>query len=381
MTTIGNNPPYTPRVGSSPQTEGASGAESAKGAVGAKIVDALPQVATFVAQSLGVPELPAADLALMGADGLALLATFLSGESREEAIKPLLTSLFTRGASVATQEIARNAGGAFQGDVGQFLKAISEGVAKSIAKDPGGTAQLAFEIGRVVATAVSTGGASLAKDLPALAPKLMTAAAAVLNESGIDLDAMMTQVAANFLSFIGVEEATAQTLARVSVSLLTLGVDVALAVASEGKHKIPPERLENAVREIAVATGIKPDKAAVVAAAAASAFTFGQNMYGYLSGGGNLAAYGGLDKIADVATDAVRTWMEQGGASLEDIQATVRQLSPMIQSFLDTARKDMSTSSERSGQGWADLNKTLLQWNPAFGNVFDDINALRQLTA
>jgi hypothetical protein len=27
------------------------------------------------------------------------------------------------------------------------------------------------------------------------------------------------------------------------------------------------------------------------------------------------------------------------------------------------------------------LNKTLLQWNPAFGNVFDDINALNQLTA
>jgi hypothetical protein len=381
MTTIGNSPLFTPRVGSSPQADGAGGVESAKGAGGAKIVDALPQVATFVAQSLGVPELPAADLVLMGSDGLALLANFFAGESREEVIKPLLESLLSRGASVASQEIARNAGGAFQGDVGQFLEAISEGVVKAIANDPGGTAQLAFEIGRVVATAIATGGASLASDLPALAPKLMTAAAAVLNESGIDLDAMMTQVTANFLSFIGVEEATAQTLARVSVSLLTLGVDVALAVASEGKHKIPPERLENAVREIAVATGVEPDKAAVVAAAAAAAFTFGQNMYGYLSGGGDLKAYGGLDKIADVATDAVRTWMEQGGASLEDIQATVTQLSPLIQSFLDTVRQDMSTSSERSGQGWADLNKTLLQWNPAFGNVFDDINALNQLTA
>jgi hypothetical protein len=69
MTTIGNSPLFTPRVGSSPQADGAGGVESAKGAGGAKIVDALPQVATFVAQSLGVPELPAADLVLMGSAG------------------------------------------------------------------------------------------------------------------------------------------------------------------------------------------------------------------------------------------------------------------------------------------------------------------------
>jgi hypothetical protein len=381
MSTIGGSTPFFHALGTSPSVDGPAGSEGARGREAGSFIGHLPEVATFVTRALGVPELPAADLALMGTDGLSLLAGFLAGESRQESIKPLLESLASRGTSLISRDIARNAAGAFEGDLGQFLKAIAEGAAKAMANDPDGTALLAMEVGRVVATAVATGGASLASDLPALAPKLMTAAAAVLRESGIQVDALMTQIVADLLKQMGVEAATAQTIAQVSVPLLILGGDIALAVASEGKHKIPPERVANAVREIALATGVEPDAAAVVATAGASAFAFGQNFYGYLSGGGDPMAYGGLDQIAEVASGSVKTWMEQGGASPEEIRSTLNQLSPLLQSFLDTVQQDMSGERENATQGWKDLNKTLLGWNPAFGNLFDGINSLNQVIA
>ena len=177
---------------------------------------------------------------------------------------------------------------------------------------------------------------------------------------------------------MGVPEADAEKAGKIVGTLSVLGADIALAVATKGKHPINTQLVNEAVKEISIALGVPADAAAVVATGAAMAFTLGQNFAGFVLSGQPPETFGGLDKIFknvdDVAKEAVNLFMGQDGASVDTILKKLQDLAPLLQSFAQTLSENASTADPKAvAETWKSVNKNLLELIPALGPILEGL--------
>ena len=343
------------------------------------VLDVLPDVVNTGLQALGAPELPPIDheLAMGGLQDLVALLTSQNDQARFDAAKGLAGKLLPVISQAAAEELGKKAGDHFVADVAQ-------GLIKWVNNNPSQAFALGADVVRVISTAVATGGVSLAADLPALMPQLTAMAAGVLKEAGIPVDKLIQGMVTDLLKTLGVEAATAEQIGKVVGPLAALGADVALAVATQGKHTISPELVRSAVGAVAQAAGVSPDVAAVVATAAGMAATLGQNFAGHVLSGQSAQSFMGLDKLTlkveDVAQDAVKLLMGQQGASTEQISKKLLELGPLFSAFAQTFEHNTTELNvDNSRKGWVALNEQFRSWMPGLGPMFDQIN--QQYTA
>ena len=343
------------------------------------VLDVLPDVVNTGLRAINAPELPPInqELAMGGLQDLVALLTSQNDQARFDAAKGLVGKLLPGVANAVAEEIGKNAGQGFVGDVAQ-------GLVKWVSNNPTQAFSLGAEVVRVVSTAVATGGVSLAADLPALMPKVAAMAAGVLKEAGIPVDKLIQGMVTDLLKTLGVEAATAEQIGKVVGPLVTLGADIALAVATQGQHTISPELVRSAVGAVAEAAGVSPDVAAVVATAASMAATLGQNFAGHVLSGQSAQSFLGLDtltlKVEDVARDAVKLFMGQEGATTEQISKKLLELGPLFSAFAKTFEQNATDLNvDNSRKGWAALNDQFRSWMPGLGPLFDQIN--QQYTA
>ena len=351
-----------------------------KGADGKlKVLDIVPDAVDFASGMFGVSPLPQVDreLAAQSTETLLLMLSSQTDAVKLAKLKSLAESALPRLLGQAAVEVAAKA---LAGD--DLAQKLGAGLIGWVVQNPDKTFDLGAKVVATIAAAIASGGTSLAKDLPSLAVTLVSTAAGVLDVAGIKPEKLVSQVAGDLLKFIGVADADAQKIAKVVGPLAVLGADIALAIASSGKHPIRLELVENAAKEIAGAVGVKPDTAAVVAAAAVTAFTLGQNVAGFVLGGGKLEEYGGLGKLGTdvgaVAKQAVKSFLE---GTLQADSATIATkllaLQPLIQSFIDQVAKDATeVNKTQTKAGFAEINKLIKQWLPDLAPTLDAFQTL-----
>ena len=342
------------------------------------VVDILPSVINTGASLIGAPELPPAEMALAmgGLEDLLVLLSNQNSEAKLKAAEGLAAKLLPGLVSAAAGEIAKHAGNSFISD-------LAKGMVKWVSTNPGQAAMLLADIGRVIGTAVATGGVSLAADLPLLLPKLASTASGILTAAGISPEKFATNLATDLLKFLGVNDVDAEKAGRIIGTLSVLGADIALAVATQGKHPINPKLVQEAVQQIALVSGVQPDTAAVVAAGAAMAFTLGQNFAGFVLAGNPPESFGGLDKIftnvESVASEAVKMFMGQEGASPDKIMSKLMELGPLFQAFAQTVTENASAANPDYGtKGWEAVNKHLRGLIPELGSLLDGMAKLAE---
>ncbi len=328
---------------------------------GLKLRDEVPDVVDQTLQFFGAPELPAADkaMAMEGLEGLLALLTAENTEAQIKAASALAQKLLPGVISKVAEEVGKHAGNNFVGD-------LAQGMLKWIGQNPSQAALLAADIGRVIATAITTGGTSLVADVPALLPKLVAASSGVLQASGITPEKLLGNIATDLLKFLGVNEVDAQTWGEATGSLMALGADVALAVATNGQHKINPQLVQAAVSHVATAVGAPPDTATLIATSAAMAFTLGQNFAGFVLSGQPPETFGGFDKVfknaGEVAQEAVKLFLGQEGASIEQIARKLKDLKPLFDGFVQTLSTESSAANPQYGNvGWDAFFQNLQQ--------------------
>ena len=321
----------------------------------------------------GAPALPEADkaLALSGLEDLIALVSSESTEAKLKAAEGLAKKFLPGVVTALAKEVSNHAGDNFVGDV-------AKGIGKWVSENPGAAFQLGADIVRVIGTAVASGGVSLAADLPALIPQIVSAASGVLNAAGLSPATLATRIATDFLKFLGVAEADAAKAGKIVGTLSVLGADIALAVATKGQHPINPQLVNEAVKEISLALGVPADAAAVVATGAAMAFTLGQNFAGFVLSGQPPETFGGLDKIFknvdEVAKEAVNLFMGQEGASVDTILKKLLDLAPLLQSFAQTVSDNASTADPKAvAETWKHINKNLVDLIPALGPMLEGL--------
>lgn len=343
-----------------------------------KVLDQLPDVVNTGLQLAGAPELPAADMTVaVGAlEDLLVLLSNQSTEAKLKAAEGLAFKLLPGVLTAAAQEVAKNAGDNFVGD-------LAKGMVKWVSENPSQVTSLATQIATTIFSAIASGGASLVKDIPLLIPTLVSAASGVMKAAGYSPEKLVTDIAVDFLKFIGVQAADAEKAGQIIGTLTLLGADIALAVATQGKHPINPQLVQNAVQQIAVATGIEPDTAAVVAAGAAMAFTLGQNFVGFVLAGNPPETFGGLDKafsgVKAVVEEAVKLFMGQEGADIGKVLDRLGQLQPLINSFVETITQNATAANpEFATKGWEAVHHELVKLVPGLGLAFDTLGKLAE---
>ena len=339
-----------------------------------KVLDQLPDVINTGLELVGAPPLPEANVMVaMGA--LEDLLVILSNENTDAKLKAaegLASKLLPAVMSAAAEEISKKAGDNFVSD-------MALGMVKWVGENPTQALHLGIKIAATIGTAVATGGASLAKDIPLLIPDLVSAASGVMKAAGYTPQKLLTDIAVNFLTFMGVEEANAKKAAEIVVPLTMLGANIALTVATKGQHPIDPQLVQSAVTQIALATGVQPDTAAVIATGATMAFTLGQNFAGFVLAGNPPETFGGLDQIftgvQSVAEEAVKVYMGQEGASVESIIAKLIELKPLFDSFAQTISENATASNpDYATKGWEAVNTQMVNFLPGLGVAFDSLS-------
>ena len=329
---------------------------------GYKVRDEVPQTINFALNLIGAPELPEPDkaLAMEGLEGLLALVSAENTEARVKAATALAQKLLPGVASKVAEQVGQKA-------TGNFVLNLAQGMVKWVTKNPDQAGWLAADIARVIATAVATAGASLATDLPAVMPKLVAATSGILKEAGVSPEKLLGDIATDLLKFLGVDEVQAEKWGAATGSLMALGADVALAVATKGQHKINPELVKAAASSVATVVGAPPDTATLIATSAAMAFTLGQNFAGFVLAGNPVETFGGFDKVfksaGEAAKEAVKLYMGQEGASVDQVARKVKDLLPLFQSFTATVTKESSAANPAFGNvGWDAFMNNLQTW-------------------
>lgn len=339
------------------------------------VLDVLPDLMEAGRDVLNLPQLPPVDheLAMAGLQDLVALLTANNDQARFDAAKGLAAKLVPGVAQALAAEVGKAASDNFVADVAQ-------GILKWVSQNPTQALQLGVEIARVAATAVATGGTSLAVDLPALLPKVTAMAVGVLQASGIEVDKLLKGMVTDMLKFVGVQDATAEKIGAVMGPLLALGGDIAMAIATNGKHPINPNLLRSAVSAVAEASGMPPNEAAIIATAACMAATLGQNLAGQMLAGKPLTElFPNLDKmglkLADVGIEAVKLYFGQQGASLETIAAKLKDLGPLFQAFSqDLYRNATELNVSNSAKAWEAVNQHFLTMVPGWSLFVEAVN-------
>lgn len=340
------------------------------------VLDVLPDLIEAGRDVLNLPELPPVDqeLAMAGLQDLVALLTANNDQARFDAAKGLAAKLVPGVAQALAAEVGKAASD-------NFVANVAQGIVKWVSQNPTQALQLGVEIARVAATAVATGGTSLAVDLPALLPKVTAMAVGVLQASGIEVDKLLKGMVTDMLKFVGVQDATAEKIGAVMGPLLALGGDIAMAIATNGKHPINPNLVRSAVSAVAEASGIPPNEAAIIATAACMAATLGQNLAGHVLAGKPVTEFfPNLDKVglklADVGTEAVKLYYGQQGASLETIAAKLKDLGPLFQAFSqDLYRNATELNVSNSAKAWEAVNQHFLTMVPRWSFFVEAVNA------
>lgn len=327
-----------------------------------KVVEMVPEVVSMALQATGVPALPPPTLDLMSL-GVEAALTLLSNSSQEAKLDVIKKAL-----DKGLPALAETVGATMQANAADdVVMQLGGAMIEWAAKNPTAVFELGAMIVKTVATGIATCGTSLPADLLKLAPSLAAAGAGVLQTAGISPGDIAAHVTTGFLQFVGVPEATAEQVAKVTRSLVDVSLEVALALNSKGADPIDPQVLTRAIQDIAEVVGVEPDAAAVVAAAAVHGTLFAQNIAGFLLGGNPLASYGGVGDLAkqvvDVANTAVTAFLEgEGLNSLPDIMAKLKDLEPMVQALAQQVEKDLTTQdTANTERAWKAADEFIAQ--------------------
>ena len=351
-----------------------------KGADGQlKLLDIVPDTIDFVSGKFGVPPLPQLDraLAAQSTETLLLMLSSQTDEVKLAKLKSLAESALPRLLGQAAVEVAAKA---LAGD--DLAQKLGAGLIGWVVQNPDKTFDLGAKVVATIAAAIASGGTSLAKDLPSLAVTLVSTAAGVLDVAGIKPEKLVSQVAGDLLKFIGVADADAKKIADVVGPLTVLGADIALAVASSGKHAIRLDLVENAVKEIALAVGVEPDASAVVASASVTGFLLGQNLAAYLLDGGKPKDYGGLGELGKaveaVLKQAANSFLKDTlKADAATIVTKLLALQPLMQALSNQVMKDATEVNETQTEAaFAEINKLIKQWLPDLAPTLDAFQTL-----
>ena len=351
-----------------------------KGADGKlKVLDIVPDAVDFASGMFGVSPLPQVDreLAAQSTETLLLMLSSQTDEVKLAKLKSLAESALPRLLGQAAVEVAAKA---LAGD--DLAQKLGAGLIGWVVQNPDKTFDLGAKVVATIAAAIASGGTSLAKDLPSLAVTLVSTAAGVLDVAGIKPEKLVSQVAGDLLKFIGVADADAKKIADVVGPLTVLGADIALAVASSGKHAIRLDLVENAVKEIALAVGVEPDASAVVASASVTGFLLGQNLAAYLLDGGKPKDYGGLGELGKaveaVLKQAANSFLKDTlKADAATIVTKLLALQPLMQALSNQVMKDATEVNETQTEAaFAEINKLIKQWLPDLAPTLDAFQTL-----
>ena len=156
-------------------------------------------------------------------------------------------------------------------------------------KNPDALLRFGLQAMAATVTAFATGGASLAKDLPALGVSALAIGAGVLAESGIKPERLIGDMASVALQAVGVDQTAAEKWGKTIGSLSGAAMELTLFYVSNGTHKIDTAKFGTLAQDFASSVGADRATAAMVAATATGlasvgvALLAGQNLQSLVS--------------------------------------------------------------------------------------------------